>query len=148
MAEAYLRLPTPNTTDALALLNEVRNRALADPAQHFTAANFATAQDMLRALLQERRIEFLAEGRRWADIHRLALDPVFSTGGIPAKVLYNNTSFASWGYGVGYDMAGVYSGPTLTLPAVPYNDFRFVWPIPQSELNTNPVLAAQQNPGY
>lgn len=148
MAEAYLRLPTPNTTDALALLNEVRNRALANPAQHFTAGNFATAKDMLLAVLQERRIEFLAEGRRWADIHRLALDPDFSTGGIPAKVLYNNTTFASWGYGVGYGMDGVYSGPALTLPAIPYNDFRFVWPIPQSELNTNEVLAAQQNPGY
>jgi len=148
MAEAYLRLGAPNTTAALPLLNEVRNRALADVSLHYTAANFATAKDMLRAVLQERRIEFLGEGRRWADIHRLALDPDFSTGGIPAKVRYNNTVFASWGYGVGYDANGVYSGTTLTVPAVPYDDRRFIWPIPQTELNTNEVLKAQQNPGY
>lgn len=148
MAEAYLRLPSPDMASALALLNEVRNRALPDASTHFTASSFATSKDMLRAVLQERRIEFLGEARRWADIHRLALDPDFSTGGIPAKVRYNNTTFASWGYGIGYDADGVYSGTTLALGAIPYDDFRFIWPIPQSELNTNPVLAAQQNPGY
>jgi starch-binding outer membrane protein, SusD/RagB family len=148
MAEANLRLATPNTAEALSLLNLVRNRAVTDAANQYQTATFATAKDMLRAVLQERRIEFLGEARRWADIHRLALDPDFSTGGIPAKVLYNNTTFASWGYGVGYDTNGVYSGPTLTQPAVAYDNFKFVWPIPQSELNTNPVLAAQQNPGY
>ncbi len=148
MAEANLRLATPNTTAALAQLNQVRNRALADPSLHYTAADFATPKDMLRAILQERRIEFLGEGRRWSDIHRLARDPDFSTGGIPAKVLYNNTTFASWGPGIGYNPDGTYSGPTLTLPAIPYDNFRFLWPIPQSELNTNEVLKGQQNPGY
>lgn len=148
VAEAYLRLATPDTGNALSLLNQVRNRALPDASLHFTAANFATPKDMLGAVLQERRIELLGEGRRWADIHRLVLDDDFSTRGIPAKVRYNNTNFASWGLGVGYDANGVYSGTTLTLGSIPYEDYRFIWPIPQSELNTNPVLAAQQNPGY
>jgi starch-binding outer membrane protein, SusD/RagB family len=147
MAEAYLRLPTPDMAAALPLLNEVRNRALTDPADHFTMGDFADAKEMLKAVLQERRIEFAGEGRRWADVHRLALDPDFSTGGIPAKVRYNNTDFASWGYGVGY-AGDVYTIPPPAVPAIPYDDYRFVWPIPQSELNTNPVLAAQQNPGY
>lgn len=146
MAEAYTRLSTPNTTEALNLLNQVRNRALTDAALHYTAASFPTTNDLTRAILNERRIEFLGEGRRWSDIHRLAKDPVFSTGGIPTKVRYNNTSFASWGPGVDYDANGNYNPGVSMVPAIPYDDFRFIWPIPQSELNANPTL--KQNEGY
>ncbi len=145
VAEASAR--QGNTTDALALLNQVRNRAVTDPTLQYSAASFATATDLIRAILQERRIEFLAEGRRWADIHRLALDPDFTAGGIPAKVRYNNTTFASWSPGKDYDATGNYTG-SATVLAIPYSDYRFLWPIPTSELNTNPTLAAQQNPGY
>lgn len=147
VAEAHLRVPSPDAATALGLLNQVRNRAVTDAAKQYTAGSFADAKAMLKAVLQERRIEFLGEGRRWADIHRLAKDPDFSTGGIPAKVFYNQTTFASWGPGVNYDMSGNYTG-TLGLPAIPYDDYRFIWPIPITEINTNPVLAAQQNPGY
>ena len=27
-------------------------------------------------------------------------------------------------------------------------DYRYTWPIPQSELDSNPKLKTQQNPGY
>ena len=147
VAEAHLRVASPDMNAALPLLNQVRNRAVTDPANQYTAGTFADAKAMLQGVLNERRIEFLAEGRRWADIHRLAKDPDFSTGGIPAKVLYNQTTFASWAPGLNYDANGKYTG-TLGLPAIPYDDYRFLWPIPVSELNTNPVLSAQQNPGY
>lgn len=30
----------------------------------------------------------------------------------------------------------------------PASDFRFVWPIPQNELDMSPAMAGQQNPGY
>ena len=53
---------------------------------------------------------------------------------------------ASWGFGVAYDN-GNYTG-SRTITAKPYEDYRFVWPIPLDELNTNEVLKAQQNPGY
>lgn len=32
--------------------------------------------------------------------------------------------------------------------AIPYSDYRYVWPIPTLETSANPTLAAQQNPGY
>ena len=147
VSEAHLRKSAPDMSAALSLLNQVRNRAVTDPAKQFDASTFADANAMLKAVLNERRIELLGEGRRWADIHRLANDPNFSTGGIPSKVLYNQTTFASWEPGKDYDANGNYTA-TLGVAFVPYSDFRFVWPIPVSELNTNPVLAGQQNPGY
>lgn len=135
------------TTKALQLLNEVRNRALpggpgtftAPPANTYTAASFANANAFIRAVLDERRIEFVAEGKRWGDIHRLANDPNFSTNGIPAKAA-NGFSNSGGAYGCGSPI------PTLAVAAIPYNDFRFLWPIPQDEIVQNPIVA--QNPGY
>ncbi len=125
----------------LSLLNAVRNRAVTDPADQFTLADFADANALLSAILKERRIELLAEGRRWADIHRLALDPVFSTGGIPAKLAFADFAFTD------YDL-DTRPEPTRTIPFIEYSDGRFLWPIPAQELANNPTLAEQQNPGY
>jgi hypothetical protein len=83
-AEAYSR--TGNAAKALDLLNKVRNRAVTDAALQFDGSTFASAKELTAAILMERRIEFLGEGRRWSDIHRLATDADFNTGGIPSKV--------------------------------------------------------------
>ncbi|MFF5381891.1 RagB/SusD family nutrient uptake outer membrane protein [Pedobacter suwonensis] len=140
LAEALART---NSLDlrALALLNAVRNRAVTTVADQYTIANFITTNSLIQAILDERRIEFLAEGHRWGDIHRLATDPVFATGGIPAKVSFANTTFASWNSSTPY--AGARS-----VAAIPYADYRFVWPIPLSETTNNPTLKAQQNPTW
>ncbi|MFZ1783606.1 MAG: RagB/SusD family nutrient uptake outer membrane protein [Ferruginibacter sp.] len=135
------------TTKSLQLLNEVRNRALLGgpgtfnlpPAGTYTAGSFANANAFVKAVLQERRIEFIAEGKRWADIHRNGTDAVFGTGGIPAKV------------GVGESLFAMYNCVTNAVPptsqvAYPYSDYRFLWPIPQTETQINPNYA--QNPGY
>jgi len=147
MAEAHARqgglVPSQQALD---LLNQVRNRAVTNVADQFTILNFLDSKALLTAIIRERRIEFLGEGRRWADIHRLANDPDLSTGGIPAKVAYANVTLASWGFGLNHDGTD-YTG-TRTIAAIPYDNFRFVWPIPQSELNTNPILLTQQNPGW
>jgi hypothetical protein len=143
-AEAHARLSAMDP--GLESLNQVRNRAV-EEADVFILADFADANALIDAILKERRIEFLAEGRRWADIHRLAYDPTFTTNGVPSKTLYTNTTFASWGYGVDYDGNGNFTGDRSRV-AIPLDNFRFIWPIPQSELNTNAVLEAQQNPGY
>lgn len=141
-AEAYSRLSTAvPSTDALALLNAVRNRSV-KAADRYTIVDFATSKDLTRAILNERRIEFLAEGHRWGDIHRLSNDPDFSTGGTPAKVDWADVnSTTAWNASVPY------AGPK-NIQAIPYSDFKFVWPFPLSETNTNPTLKAQQNPGW
>lgn len=132
VAEAAQR--SGDATTAFALLNAVRNRSVP------TASVYTSAPaDLLLAILNERRVEFSAEGRRWPDLHRLALDATYGKGGIPAKLTADQGK------------AAVYDGVTLYTPlllAIPYSNYRFLFPIPTSETNSNPTLAAEQNPGY
>ena len=136
------------TPKALYLLNEVRNRALpggpgnftTPPVNTYTVASFANANALVKAILDERRIEFIAEGKRWGDIHRNATDVNFTTGGIPAKIGIGVSTFAMYSCGSG---SATY---TTAVAAFPYSDYRFLWPIPLSETQTNTNYA--QNPGY
>lgn len=139
LAEANAR--TGNTTTALSLLNAVRNRSVTNTAEQYTAASFATANALTAAILKERRIEFLAEGKRWGDIHRLALDPDFAPvagGGVPAKVGSGGASASM------FNCAG--ATVNKTIPAIPYSSYRFIWPIPTEEVQPNPNYT--QNPNY
>ncbi len=141
-AEANARLSTPNLPTALTLLNTVRNRSLANAvAQTYTAAAFTTPAAMVAGIVKERRIEFLMEGRRWGDIHRLLYDDLLPSGGIPQKV-NNGPAPAS-----AYVLGTAYTGPYAVV-AVPASDFKVLWPIPLIETNNNPTLLAQQNPGW
>lgn len=140
-AEAEARL-NGVTTDAVDALNAVRNRALANVAvQAYTTASFANSADFVGKVIKERRIEFLLEGRRWADIHRLQMDDLSPVSGIPAKYS-NGTVPASV-----YDPTTPYTG-TLGTNSIPYSDHRFLFPLPILETSVNPILAQQQNPGY
>lgn len=142
MAEAQARKNTPDLTESLNLLNKVRNRALADIAtQAYTAASFTTPTDLVGLILKERRIEFLLEGRRWSDIHRLQNDDMHPIDGIPGKLANGNPDASL------YTLGTPYTGP-YGVAAVPGADYKFLWPIPQLEINVNPTLAAQQNPGW
>jgi hypothetical protein len=146
LAEAYCR--TANMTGApdptaLQYLNAVRDRSLATPAtQSYTAASFADNTALLGAILKERRIEFLCEGRRWPDIHRLQDCPYFPINGIPAKLA--NAGVASTLYS---PIGTPYPGP-FGVAAIPGSETKFLWPIPQREVDINPTLAAEQNPGW
>ena len=69
LAEAKVRDNKTIDIQAIALLNAVRNRS--DATTIFTVANFATYTDLINAILNERRIEFLGEGLRNNDLMRL-----------------------------------------------------------------------------
>lgn len=142
MAEAHARKATPDLAQSLTLLNMVRNRALANPAtQAYTSSSFTTPATMVGAIIKERRIEFLMEGRRWSDIHRLQGDDLQPMDGIPMKVANGNPPATA------YVLGTPYTGP-YGVNAIPGSDSRFLWPIPQMEVDANPTLAAQQNPGW
>jgi len=141
MAEAYARSTTQqNLGTARTLLNSLRDRALANPStQTYTSAMLPDQSSVVGAILVERRIEFLMEGRRWADIHRLQNDDLFPIDGIPAKRA-NGSVAASV-----YNASGPYTGPYGVI-AVPHSDYKFLWPIPQVEIDVNPNV--EQNPGW
>lgn len=140
MAEATARV-SGLTGPALNYLNAVRNRSVTNLAEQFTLVSFITAVDLIKAILKERRIEFLAEGKRWDDISRLALDPVYAPvpgGGIPAKV-GSGAATASM-----FNCAGAVVAKSVA--AIPYADNRFLFPIPLVEIQQNPNYT--QNPGF
>lgn len=137
-AEAEARNFGGVSTRAIDLLNLVRNRSIPLPAvNQYVPANFVTQVDLVRAILLERRIEFLLEGKRWGDISRLAMEANYTTNGIPAKAINGASGAAIYGCGTPYvpGQAGI-----------PYADFRFLWPISNDEIIQNPVIT--QNPGY
>ncbi|MGL5705997.1 MAG: RagB/SusD family nutrient uptake outer membrane protein [Tannerellaceae bacterium] len=140
-AEAALRLGDLNM--ALSLLNAVRNRSV-QLDDVYALSDFGAAKDLLEALLWERRIEFMGEGRRWEDIHRLTVDPDFPSAGIPKKIEYKSITGKgafiidgeieeSWYHKTGF---------------ISYTDKRFVWPIPLDDILRNPTLKGQQNAGW
>nr|MBP6432750.1 RagB/SusD family nutrient uptake outer membrane protein [Ferruginibacter sp.] len=154
MAEAEARL-NGISTKALQLLNDVRNRALpggpgnftTPPVNSYTTGSFGNSTAFIRAILDERRIEFAGEGKRWGDIHRNGTDANFNTGGIPAKMAIGGANpccpavvFALYSCGIGNTLL------VPSVPSYPYSDFRFIWPIPLSETQVNQNY--EQNPGY
>lgn len=138
-----------SVNDALPYLNAVRNRSLVNPAADaYTVADFADSKAFMRAVLGERRIEFLAEGRRWEDIHRLLLDPDYSTGGIPAKA-DRTKCVALMNAGTQlYVVGGAVPADAFNIGFIPYSDQRCVFPIPVNTMVRNPTIAAQQNEGW
>ncbi|WP_411767400.1 RagB/SusD family nutrient uptake outer membrane protein [Winogradskyella sp. A3E31] len=86
---------------------------------------YGSQAEAFAGVLDERRIELSFEGHRYKDLKRLG---------------------AAANKGIDRDPidCGVNSAP-CTLPST---DFRFTLPIPVIEINGNPGIAEQQNPGY
>lgn len=133
-AEAYAR--TNDFTTAITLLNSVRNRAVGAALQYDLAALGGNQAGVLQGIWNERRIEFLGEGKRWYDIHRLSGEGLMA--GIPAKAQTRSVSLRTQYVPGGFTLAH----------ALPYTSDLFIWPIPLTEVLVNPTLADQQNPGY
>lgn len=81
LAEARVRSTNTVDAQAIALLNAVRGRS--DATTVFTALNFANADALANAIVNERRIEFLGEGLRGTDLTRLGL-PLPAKPGVAA----------------------------------------------------------------
>lgn len=75
---------------------------------------------LMNAIKVERRKELFMEGHRWFDVRR---------------------------YGDGITRGSDFAAPAVT-QSISAGNFRFVWPIPQDEIDANPNIADQQNPNY
>jgi len=82
LAEAKVRSTNQVDPQAVALLNAVHNRS--DKSTTYTTANFASASQLIDAIMLERNIEFLGEGLRNNDLVRL-LETIPAKGTVPAK---------------------------------------------------------------
>lgn len=87
-------------------------------AQRGATAIASTGTTLFNDIMAERRKELAFEGERYMDMQRFKLD-------------INR--------GANYPAAA---------RAVPYANFRRVFPIPQTEIDVNPTIKAQQNPGW
>ncbi|MDB5234278.1 MAG: hypothetical protein JWR44_1271 [Hymenobacter sp.] len=145
-AEAIARTGN-NDALALSLLNAVRNRSVTTVADQYAPGSL-TGTPLVRAILNERRLEFVGEGFRWDDISRLSPDATYAPipgGGIPGKFngqVSGQVTLARYACG----NLSVLATPAVS--AVPYSSALFLWPIPAIEIANNPTLAGQQNPGY
>ncbi len=137
------------TQKAVDLLNAVRNRAVTDSASQFKLSSFANVDDLMKAILQEREIEFLAEGRRWPDIHRLTYDNKYAVkskdgkAGIPNKASWGSMKTESY-----VPASGVIDPNIIKTEGFNFEDRRYIFPIPLSEISSNPKIAEQQNAGW
>lgn len=121
-AECSARL---GSTDATQLNEFLRNRI-----DGYVSQNYSNTTVLLNRVLQERTKEFIGEGMRMSDLRRLG---------------EGFKRYASHDENPALDNVIVATGRSLSYSA---DDYRYTWPIPKTEIDSNPQLKNQQNPGY
>ncbi|MDE5702785.1 MAG: RagB/SusD family nutrient uptake outer membrane protein, partial [Bacteroides sp.] len=85
---------------------------------------------LTQAIRDERLKELIGEGFRLSDLRR-----------------WNEGFTRDSSYPISPDIEGFFVNAGKTLSYQP-GDYRMVWPIPATEIQSNPQLDGQQNPGY
>lgn len=117
-AEAALSLPTPDKAKAVTYLNAIRKRAPALAPADETTVTV----DMI---MDEKSKEFFAEGHRFFDMIRLNKTIEFNDEFItPAVIIPHRTK------------------------TIDRTFYKTILPISQEEMDANPPIKSQQNPGY
>lgn len=116
-----------NVTTANSMLNEIKKA-------RYTGSNFQEVSysgvDLTNEIRKERAKELIGEGYRISDLRRWGLG--FKRDG-------------SYPLAPETEEAIIVSTANVNFAA---DDYRYVWPIPSSEMEINPQLKGQQNPGY
>ena len=119
---------TQDVTGANAALNALVKARMIEPAD-FEEYNLV-GNELIETIRSERGKELMGEGFRTMDLRRWKQ-------GFDRNVPYQlNPSIAEMRSPNGLNVR--YSA----------DDYRYVWPIPSSEMEINPQLKGQQNPGY
>jgi hypothetical protein len=131
-AEALALKSSPDLEGAIKIVNTIRERA--GYKKEATLTEYPTADKVLDLIIDERTIEFWAEGKRWFDLVRndkvkQYLDPILSSN--------NDDEENPLGFEIGApkpspDHIGGYG--------------RILWPLNQDVFKKNPII--QQNPPY
>ena len=131
LSEQYLIAAEAGAHDASTLseASDYMNEFLANRIDGHMAANY-TAEQLLTAVQGERERELIGEGFRMSDLRRW--DMGFQR-------------YASHDENSALDAVVVAAGRAMKYDK---DDYRFTWPIPKTEMDSNPNLKGQQNPGY
>lgn len=117
-AEAALNLTTPDKTKAASYLNSIRKRA----PKLDPATETTVTMDMIA---DERSKELFAEGHRFFDMMRWNKSIEYNDDFISPAVQISHRS-----------------------KTIDRTFYKTILPIPKAELDANPAIASQQNPGY
>ncbi|MHC1689513.1 MAG: RagB/SusD family nutrient uptake outer membrane protein [Bacteroidales bacterium] len=117
-AEAAISQPTPDKVKASTYLNAIRKRA---PALAASTSETVT----LDMIIDEKSKEFFAEGLRYFDMIRLNRTITFNDDFIQPAVIITHRE-----------------------KSIDRTFYKAILPIPKSELDANPAIVSQQNPGY
>ncbi len=121
-AEAYAKMG--NVTDGAKYLNALQATRI----DYFDNKTYASADELMQEVKNERRREFAVEGTRLVDLKRWH-DPIDRKGDVQDMSICHFPG-----------------NKTTTNLYVPANDPRMTWPIPQQEIDANPNV--KQNRGY
>lgn len=120
--------PAKNESKANNALNEIRKARYCGDGTY--EDNTYSGVSLINEVRLERKKELIGEGFRLSDLKRWGLG-FTRDGSYPINPEVENIIVGS--------SAGVNFSP---------NDYRYTWPIPSSEMEINPQLKGQQNPGY
>lgn len=136
-AEALVESGNYQNEEVCDLINQVRQRPSVNMPKVEDREGNNLSQEEYRAIIRhERRVEFAFEGTRISDIRRWK---------IGEEVMTDAYGFNSWQARLPIPKFRPEKIDTRSFN--PYRDY--LWPIPQSEINTNPYInAPDQNPGY
>ena len=96
----------------------------------YVTENYSEQKALLKEIKDEREREFIGEGMRMSDIRRYG-------EGFKREPNHKENE--------DLNAIIVKQGRDMKYEA---NDYRLTWPIPKAEIDANPHLAGQQNPGY
>jgi len=122
-AEAYASMGG-NEAAANQYLNALRAARINNYVEEYYAG-----EALINAIKDERVRELIGEGYRFYDLKRY--NKGFSRGESQNDELITNANSTQ-----------------TELFSAQAGDFRFLWPIPQAEIDSNPQISEQQNPGY
>jgi hypothetical protein len=123
-AEAAIKKTTPDKASAVLYLNAIRKRS---PALALADAGMSVST-LETLILNEKSKELIGEGHRYFDLMRLGKTITFDN----PSTMFNEPVLVTNGRGV----------------TVNWDFNRTILPISDYEINANPGLADQQNPGY
>lgn len=125
-AEADARLGGEAVANGAAVLNDLREARI----ENYTDESYTTDQQLIGAVKDERARELVGEGFRMQDLKRWKQNVTRGASQSPSTNMMKT--------GAKY---GEMTDKDITGPGA-------LWPIPKTEIDANPQIKGQQNPGY